>query len=388
MAMINFPKPLVLATCMALAVLSGCSKGNKVEVHKPSPLPKLAQSQALTPVFRQDVAGGEKYDPLRLQLDATDQAIYAVSRKGELVAYSINGKKLWETHPRKKEKDLTSGVTVADGLLVAGSGKGFLYGVDAATGALKWQRQLSGSILSPSLIHQGRVITYSNDGTLYGTDAATGEPVWTFDTATAPLSVRGNAAPVLSDDNSTVIIANNSGYVYGVDAVSGIPRWQRRVAISEGRSEVQRLIDIDGDPVVQDNKLYAVSYQGQLTAVDLQSQRVMWSQDTSSLRSPAVGNGMVYVATSTGQLQAFDQTTGEKSWQQDALAYRQLSNPVVLGQYVVVGDLDGYLHLIDPASGNIVGRVRSKGEITSIRRINNRLYVATRTGNLSVWQAS
>ena len=278
-------------------------------------------------------------------------------------------------------------MTSADGLVVVGSGKGYLYGLDAATGAVKWQRQLSGSILSPSLIHAGRVITYANDGTVFGTDANTGEPVWTFDTATVPLSVRGNAAPVLGDDN-TVIMANNSGYVYGLDVQSGIPRWQRRVAVSEGRSEVQRLIDIDGEPAIADNNMFTVSYQGQLTAVNLQSQRVMWSQDTSSLRSPALGNGLVYVATSEGHIQAFNQVTGEKAWEQDALAYRKLSNPVMIGQYVVVGDLDGYLHLIDPNTGNVLGRVRSKGEITTIRAIDNRLYVATRTGNLSVWQAS
>jgi outer membrane protein assembly factor BamB len=320
-------------------------------------------------------------------MDAMGQSIYAVSRKGEVVAYDLNGKKIWETRPRKKDKNLTSGVSVAEGLVVVGSSKGFLYGLDAATGALKWQRQLSGSILSPSLVHQGRVVTYANDGTVFGTDAATGEPVWTFDTATSALSVRGNASPVLAD-NDTLVMANNSGYVYGLDVQSGIPRWQRRVAVSEGRSEVQRLIDIDGEPAIQDSNMYTVSYQGQLTAVDLQSQRVMWAKDTSSLRSPAVGNGLVYVATSDGHVQAFNQMNGEKAWEQDALAYRKLSNPVIIGQYVVVGDLDGYLHLIDPNTGNVLGRVRSKGEITTIRAIDNRLYVATRTGNLSVWQAS
>ncbi|XID75418.1 outer membrane protein assembly factor BamB [Alkanindiges sp. WGS2144] len=380
-------KPLLLSTCLAMAILAGCSKSSKVEVHKPNPLPKLSQSQALTPVFKASIAGGEKLDPLRLQLDATDEAIYAVSRKGEVVAYGLNGKKIWQSKAHKKEKNLTSGVSVADGTVVVGSREGVLYGLDASNGNLRWQRPLSGSILAPSLIHQGRVITYSNDGTVYGTDVATGEPVWTFNTASSQLSVRGTAAPVLADDG-TVIIASSTGYIYGLDGVNGIPKWQRRVAVSEGRSEVQRLIDIDGDPIIQDNTLYTVSYQGQITAVDLSSQRVLWAQDTSSLRSPAVGNGLVYVATTEGKLQAFNQQTGEKAWEQEALSYRQLSNPVLLGQYVVVGDLDGYLHLLDPTSGNILGRVRSKGEVRTIRVMGNRLYVATRTGNLSVWQAS
>lgn len=382
----HYYKPVLLSLCVALASISGCSKGSKTEVHKPSKLPKLEQSQTLKPVFKENIGASEKYDPLRLQLDASDNAIYAVSRKGEITAYQINGKKLWENHPVKKEKNLTSGVTAGDGIVVAGSGKGILYALDASNGSLKWQRQLTGSILAPSLIHQGRVITYTNDGTVYGTDAATGQIIWTFATVAPQLSVRGTAAPVLLNDG-TVVIASSNGYVYGLEPVNGIPRWQRRVAVSEGRSEVQRLIDIDGDPVIADNVMFNVSYQGQITAVDLSSQRVLWSQDTSSLRSVAVGNNLVFVSTSDGKLQAFKQATGEPAWEQNALAYRQLSNPVVLGQYVVVGDLDGYLHLIDPNTGNLLGRVQAKGEIRTLRVINNRLYVASRTGHLSVWQA-
>lgn len=380
-------KPLLLSACVAIALMAGCSKANKVEVHKPSPLPKLSQTQTLTPVFKASVKADEKVDAMRLQLAATEQAIFAVSRHGEVVSYNQQGKKLWESQPNKKQKNLTSGVSVGEGVVVVGSQKGMLYGLDVSTGAVAWQRQLTGAILAPSLIHQGRVITYTNDGTVYGTDAATGEAIWTFNTASTQLSVRGTAAPILAEDG-TVIIANSNGYVYGLEGVNGIPKWQRRVAVSDGRSEVQRLIDIDGDPVVANNTLYTVSYQGQVTAVDLASQRVLWSQDASSLRGVAVGNGHVYMAGSDGKLQAYDHMTGEKAWQQDALAYRQLSNPVILGQYMVVGDLDGYLHLIDPTTGNVLGRVRSRGEIRTIRVINNRLYVATRTGNLSVWQAS
>lgn len=380
-------KALLLSGCMAMVLgLSACSKDVK-EAHKPSPLPKLAQVEKLTPVFKESIASGEKNDPLRLQLDADANAIYAVSRDGYVVAYTPQGKTLWKERPAKKEKDISSGVSAGQGLVVVGSATGKLYALDAATGQLKWQRQLSGSILAPSLIDGDRVITLCNDGTAYGTDLATGEPAWVFDTPAASLSVRGTAAPVLADDD-TVVLASASAYVYGLDARSGVPKWQRRVAISEGRSEVQRLIDVDGDPVVVDNYLYTVSYQGQLTAVDLSTQKVVWTQDTSSLRGAVVANGLVYVATAEGQIQAYNQVTGEPAWKQEGLAYRGLSNPVLFGRYVAVGDEDGYIHLLDPNSGNIVGRVKSSGEVRSMRVINDRLYVATRTGHLSVWQAS
>ena len=380
-------KALVLPATMALVLgLSACSKDVK-EQHKPSPLPKLAHIEKISPVLKESIASGEKDDPLRLQLDADANAIYAVSRDGYVVAYNPQGKRLWKERPAKKEKDISSGVSVGEGVVVVGSATGKLYALDAATGQLKWRRQLSGSILAPSLIAGDRVITFCNDGTAYGTDLATGESAWVFDVPATSLSVRGTAAPVLADDD-TVVLASASAYVYGLDVRSGVPKWQRRVAISEGRSEVQRLIDVDGDPLVADNYLYTVSYQGQLTSVDLSTQRVVWTQNTSSLRGVAIANGLVYVATDEGQIQAYNQVTGEPAWKQEALAYRGLSNPVVLGRYVAVGDEDGYIHLLDPNNGNIVGRVKSSGEVRSMRVINDRLYVATRTGHLSVWQAS
>lgn len=383
----NMLKPLVLPCYIALALVTACSSSKKPEQHKPSPLPKLAQIQTLSPVFKANIAASEKHDPLRLQLDATSNAIYAVSPKGEVVAYTLDGKKLWEKHVAKKEKKLSSGVTVGGGVVVVGSASGTLYALDASTGEAKWQRQLSGSILAPSLIHADRVVTFSNDGTVFGTDLNSGQAVWTFDVPSIALSVRGSAAPVMADED-TVVLASSNAYVFGLDVTSGVPKWQRRVAISEGRSEVQRLIDIDGDPVFDNGKMFTVSYQGQVTAVDLQSQRVMWSQDASSLRGLTVANGMVYVATTDGKIQAYNQQTGEPAWTQEALAYRDLSNPVTIGQYLVVGDADGYLHLMDPMTGTIQGRVKSSGEVRQIRAIDNRLYVDTRTGHLSVWQAS
>lgn len=377
-------KPLLLPCVVAVALaMSAC--GSKT-IHKPNPLPKLAQVQKLSPVFHASLGAAEKYDPLRLEPDAVGDTIYAVSHDGEVAAYTLQGKRLWEKRPSKKEKDITSGVTVSDGVAIVGSGMGVLYALDATTGDIKWKRQLSGSILAPSLIHGNRVITLSNDGTAYGTDLTTGQPVWTFDLSTAQLSMRGYAAPVMADDD-TVLLASSGAYIYGLNVETGVPRWQRRVAVSDGRSEAQRLIDVDGDPVVNNGELFTVSYQGQLTAIDLNTQRVLWSQDSSSLRNVAVGNGLVYVATTTGNVQAYNQATGEPAWTQDALAYRNLSNPALLGQYLVVGDADGYLHLLDPATGKVVGRVDTSGAVRVIRVIDNRLYVESRTGRLSVWQA-
>ena len=161
---------------------------------------------------------------------------------------------------------------------------------------------------------------------------------------------------------------------------------QRRVAVSDGRSDIEKLNDIDGDPVVAGQFVVTTSYQGQVTVLDLASQQVVWSEDSSSTKRPeVVGNG-VFVASTDGKLTAYEITTGHKLWENDSLLNRKLSNPVILGSQLVVGDLDGYLHIIDPQSGQLIGRSKTSGEVRSLRVIDNQLYASTQKGALTVWQ--
>ena len=156
--------------------------------------------------------------------------------------------------------------------------------------------------------------------------------------------------------------------------------------MSEGRSDIQRLIDIDGEPTVMGQFVVTTSYQGQVTVLDLNSQQVVWSEDASSNQRPEVKGNGVFVAQTDGKITAYEITTGNKLWENDQLLNRKLSNPVMLDNDLVVGDLDGVLHLIDPATGEIVGRSKTSGEVRTLRVIDNQLYVGTRKGAMSVWQ--
>ncbi|WP_166169256.1 outer membrane protein assembly factor BamB [Acinetobacter sp. SA01] len=363
--------------------LAGCSTNKiKVEEVKPNPLPKLVQAKTLVPVFSQSVSSTSKADPLRLRLDADNGVIFAVDPNGEVTAYQ-GKQRLWQKKVSKL--GLSSGIEAAEGMVVVGNKKGQLFALDQATGEQKWTAQLSGAILSASLIQSGRVITVSNDDTVYAHDLATGQQVWTYNLPNVQFSLRGVATPVALDPR-TVLIASSNAYIYALDIISGVPRMQRRVAVSDGRSDIQRLNDLDGDPVVAGQFLVTTSYQGQVTVMDLASQQVVWSEDASSIQRPEVFNNTVYVAQANGKITAYSLTTGEKLWQNDSLLNRQLSNPVILGQDLVVGDLDGVLHLIDPATGQLIGRSKTSGEVRTLRVIDNQLYVATRKGALSIWQ--
>ena len=369
-------------TILTVALL-GCSSNKiKVEQVKPNPLPKLVQAKALVPVFSQSVSATSKEDPLRLRLDVDNGVIFALDPKGEVTAYQ-GKQRLWQQKVSKQ--GLSSGVEAAEGTVIVGNKKGQLFALDQATGEQNWTAQLSGAILSASLIQAGRVVTLSNDGTVYAHDLATGQQVWTYNLPDVQFSLRGTASPIALDPR-TVLIASSNAYVYALDILTGVPRMQRRVAVSDGRSDVQRLNDIDGDPVVAGQFLVTTSFQGQVTVTDLASQQVLWSEDASSIQRPEVSNNTVYVTQADGKITAYALTTGEQLWQNDSLLNRQLSNPVVLGQDLVVGDLEGVLHLIDPNSGQLIGRSKTSGEVRSLRVIDGQLYVSTRKGALSVWQ--
>ena len=372
---------LPLAIAVASALLIGCST-NKVKEVKPNPLPKITQQQGLNLVFSQSVSSTNAAEALRLQLDTDNGVIFAIDPDGQVSAYKAK-QRLWKSKVTKQE--LTAGVEAGEGIVIIGNRKGELFALDQATGSQKWSAKLSGAILSPSLIQSGRVITIANDGTVFAHDAVTGQQVWAYKLPNVQFSLRGQPAPVRLDDR-TILVASANAYVYALDVISGVPRFQRRVAISEGRSDIQRLIDIVGDPVVAGQYLVTTSFQGQVTVTDLATQRVVWSEDASSTNRPEVSGDKVFVSTVDGKLNAYSLSTGQLAWQNEELLNRQLSNPVMLGQSLVVGDMDGVIHLLDPASGKLVGRAKTSGEVQSLRVIDNQLYVATRKGALSIWQ--
>ncbi|MEB3767069.1 outer membrane protein assembly factor BamB [Acinetobacter sp. MD2] len=373
---------LPFALTIVAAALVGCSSNKEKVDTKPLPLPKLVQSKQLVPVFSQSVAATNKDDDLRLQIAVDQGVLFIADPKGVVEAYK-GKQRLWSTKMSNKD-GLSAGVEAADGIAVVGNQKGLLTALDQATGQVKWTAQLSGSIIARSHIQIGHVITVTNDGNVYAHDEATGQQLWTYRLPNVPFSLRGQAAPVQLDPNN-VLIATANAYVYGIDVVSGVPRLQRRVAVAEGRSDVQRLNDIN-PPVMMGQFMVTTSYQGQVTVTDLAQQQVVWSDDASSHQRPEVTQSKVFITTVDGKVIAYDLMSGQKLWENDKLLRRNLSNPVLLGSDLVVGDFDGVLSLIDPNTGDLIGRSSTKGQVSSLRVIDNQLYVSTQKGALSVWQ--
>lgn len=381
-------------TAMHVAVLAvmstaviGCNRGIKPVVNEPVKLVQIAQPiSVLQPVFSTDVGNkkASKKDPLDLQVGYANGQIVTASRGGDLTGFNSAGERVWSVQAGDQ---ITGGVAL-DALsqtAIVSTRNGQIMAFDSTTGAKRWQQQLSGTVLTSALITNNRVILSANDGFLHGLSLQTGQPVWQFATQVPAISVRGSAAPTLLD-NKTALLATADGRLHAVTTDSGLPQWSRRVGVGTGSSEVERMSDVDGTPIVDKNQLFAVSYSGQLLGIDLASRQVMFVKEMASLKALAVNNQQVIATSLDGKVAAYDRNTGEMLWESEELAYRHLTNPVMIGNYIAVGDLDGVVHLFDPASGKIVSRVETKGALSSLQVQGSRLMTQSTSGQVAIWQ--
>ena len=371
---------------MSTAVI-GCNRGIKPVVNDPVKLVQIAQPlNVLQPVFSTDVGNkkASKKDPLDLQVGYANGQIVTASRGGDLIGFNQAGERLWSVNVGDQ---ITGGVAL-DALsqtAVVSTRNGQVMAFDTMTGAKRWQQQLSGSVLSPALISNNRVVLSANDGFLHGLSLQTGESVWQFATQVPAISVRGSAAPTLLD-NETALLATADGRLHAVTVDNGLPKWSRRVGIGSGSSEVERMSDVDGKPIVDKNQLFAISYSGQLLGIDLASRQVMFVNEIASLKSLAINPQQVIATSLDGKVVAYDRNSGETLWESDELAYRDLTNPVMIGNYIAIGDFDGVVHLLDPATGSIVSRVETKGALTNLQVQGSRLMTQSTSGQVAIWQ--
>lgn len=398
----NLMKPAVFVTALVVAMtLTGCDKFKKSDnVHKPAALVKLASSQnVISPLFSQgsNTKVSQRFGSLRNKTTVSQQpTAFRVAydnngyvnalADGSVQAFDGQGKVLWST---KLKQGLMSGVALDEQSRVAvvSDSKGVIIALDRMTGKVIWQTPLDTVTLSPALISQNRVITLGNDGKITALSLESGAPIWTFNTQNPNLSVRGSATPILFNRN-TVLVSTADGRIHALNIDNGVPIWSKRFGISKGSSDIEKISDIDATPVLDGNMLYVVSYSGQLVAADMASQQLSFVKELASLKSVGTDASQVYATSLDGELVAMDKMTGTVNWQTDNLSYRGLSNAVSIGNYVVVGDAMGYLHVYDRASGALVDRKQAKSDVAVLQFINNRLIAQSANGAFSVWQVN
>jgi outer membrane protein assembly factor BamB len=318
----------------ALLLAAGCSKDKDVE--PPATLVKNFKSTLpVKKIWSEGVGGGKKQIKLRLGLGpAIDNGmVFAASYKGEVLAVALDtGRSAWV---KKLKMPISAGPAAGFGIVVAGSSKGAVIALDGATG-----RQLIRSV----------------DGRLHGLDTHTGKSLWSVEQQVPRLSLRGTAIPVVAKE--AAISGFDNGKVMAVSLITGDTIWDTALASPHGRTELDRLVDIDSAVRVVGDNVFAAGFQGRTAMLALDSGQLWWSHDMSSYRGLAVDGDNLYVTQSDGIVVALRQRDGAELWRNDKLKRRGLSTPIVTGTAVAIADFQGYIHWLDKSTGALVARER------------------------------
>lgn len=344
-----------------LACLCGCSSiknsmssftGGEDNTIPPTPLEKFTPTLSVDKLWEKSIGDGTDKQYLKLEPAYSDDRIYVADSDGEVTSLDAKtGKTVWK---QDIDTRITGGPGIGDNLVVVGTGEAEVYALDQNSGEVVWKVTVSSEILSAPKISDKIVIVRTIDGKLFGLNVTDGSRLWTYDRAVPALTLRGTSAPVISD--GVVIAGFDEGRLTAVDLSTGKLIWETRIAYGTGRSELERMVDIDAQPVIYAGYIYVATFQGRIAAVDLESGRIQWTRDISSFTDIAVDDNAVYLTSDKSEVWALERLSGNSIWKQDKLLYRSASGPAILDQTVVVGDLEGYVHWLDKLSGKIVGR--------------------------------
>lgn len=368
------------AALLALAVMAvGCSSNSSKEL-PPAELPKITEEVRLEKVWSRSIGEGQG-ETFNMLVPAIDgEQIYAADVEGLVVAMDRNtGKVLWK---EDLELPVSGAVGAGYGLVVVGTLKGEIIALDSASGEEKWRARVTSEVLAAPALNGDVVLVQTQDDRLIAFDMYTGDQRWIFENTPAVLTLRGTGSPILT--NRLAVAGLSTGKVIALDAQRGVPVWEQRIAVPQGRSELERVVDIDGGLLLSAGTLYAVSYQGRVAALDFESGQVLWQREASSSVGVAQGYGSVYVSLASGTIEGVDERSASALWSNDALARRQLSAPEVFSSYVAFGDLEGYLHLVSQVDGRFVGRTRIDSDGLRARPlvVGDMLYAFGNGGNL------
>jgi outer membrane protein assembly factor BamB len=364
-----FHRPLRLVAGAALAVLllGGCTTvknlfdgRGKDKSLEPTPLVQITPSVNVARLWGASIGGGEKSLGMGQHPAIADGRVYAAAVDGGVHALDLKtGQSVWRY---ASELPLSGGPGAGEGLVVVGSLEGDVIALDAATGTEKWKAKVGNEVLAAPAIGGGTVYVHSNDGRVTAFDATTGERRWFYSVEVPVLTVRGTGPVTVGP--GIVFVGNDNGNLTALSATDGGVLWSTPVAEPDGRSELERMADVDGAVVIDNTMLYATSYKNHTIAIDGPSGQIVWDRENGGPRGLGLSNSAVVVTDPVGKVWALDKNSGASLWQQDGLAHRNTSAPAVQGDYAVVGDLEGVVHWLRLNDGAFAARAEIGSPIT------------------------
>jgi outer membrane protein assembly factor BamB len=343
----------------SLSLAGGCTAlgnlfDNPDNTAPPAELVEFEPTVNVRTVWQRRVGSGAGELFLKLRPAIDEDRVFAATRDGRVQAFDARtGETVWDTDT---DSPLSGGPGIGDGLVLLGTSEGEVLALGEEDGEIKWRARVSSEVLSSPEARGGIVVTRTIDGKLFGLSTDDGTRLWVYDRTTPVLTLRGTSSPALAE--GAAIAGFDNGQVVAIALSNGQPLWETRVAVPRGRTELERMVDIDADPVILDNAVYAVTYQGQVAALELFSGEVIWRRDMSSHAGLGVGPRNVYVTDDSSHVWALDRANSASMWRQSKLEARRVSPPAVFNEFVVVGDLEGYVHWLRKEDGQFAARVR------------------------------
>jgi outer membrane protein assembly factor BamB len=396
---------------LGAGLVSGCSwfswlpfvdGGSEAAKREPAKLQRFDEEIRLQREWSSKVGRGLGKKLLRIRPAVAADRVYAADGYGLVEARDrFSGERLWRSRvgndprgffswlnifDRSDPSYVTGAVGIAHGHVLLGTTHGEVVALSASDGEEVWRVTVGSEILAPPVGGEDLVFVRTIDGRLMALERDNGRVRWSFDNPVPVLSLRGTGIPVYA--NGIVYAGFANGMVSAVRAENGEPIWQHRVMLPEGRSELDRMVDVDSTPVLSGGILYVVAYQGMLKALRATDGSLLWEREMSSYLDLATGYGQIYVVTEDDEVVAIDQRSAEEVWRQDGLFLRKLTAPIAFGNYLLMADEDGHVHVLAQSDGRFMGRrkVDRKGVRSQAQVSDGLIYLLGNSGTLRAYE--
>jgi outer membrane protein assembly factor BamB len=371
-----------LAWYLPLAITVAACSG-KGKVREPTPLQPLAESQASSStIWSRHTWLGRDFS--QLQVAAQPDAVFVSDQHGEVEALDPeSGARIWRNTLGVRA---SAGPGVLDALVVVGTLDGEVIALSRADGVERWRKSVSSEVMAVPVGAGQLLVIRTVDGRIYGLNSDTGEEIWQFERTVPNLTLRGLSEPTLLAGR--VFVGLDSGRMASLEGLTGRVVWEQLISAPTGRTELERIADIDAPIATSASELFVASAGGEVVAVEGETGQILWRRPVRTTSSMAVVGEHLIVTDTNGVVWGLDTRTGSADWKQEGLQYRGTTAPTAQGSYVVVGDMEGYLHWLEPTTGAFVGRGRfgSKGFQGVLATLDDHLIVQRGDGRVGVLQ--
>ncbi len=376
-------KNKILLISLLSGLLTACTLFDKDNTPQPSKLTNFPPEISVKSQWNTRTNSGAGKTYTKLVPAIKDNAIFTADKNGTVTATDkATGKKLWST---RASETISAGPGTSENLVVVSSKDGEITALNQKDGSISWKAHAANEVLATPMAGDDIVVIKTINGTLTAFAEDDGHVLWHYQQSEPTLILRGSSAPQISQGN--IVAGFAGGSLSKLTLTGGNLQWKKTIAMPEGSFAIERMVDIDADPLISDGTIYVATYQGRIAVLDSTTAKEKWMHDLSSYTGMTLDNDTLYITDAKSHLWAFDKETGQVRFRQTQLEARNISAPVVMGNYVVVGDAKGYLHWLNKTDGHFAARTRvNNSAITAAPVVDNQiLYVLTTDGHLRAY---